>query len=78
MDARPMRVTGRIVIVQEDRIRVVDDDGRAYLFIVRKRRADTRTLELWRDRASRIEIEYEGEPDRGAIANSLRRASPNR
>ena len=73
-----MRITGRIVIVQEDRIRVVDDAGRAYLFIVRKGRAEPETLELWRDRGSRLEIDYEGEPDRGAVANSLRRASPNR
>ena len=73
-----MRVTGRIVIVQEDRIRVVDDAGRAFLFVVRKGRAEPETLELWRDRGTRLVIEYEGEPDKGAVANSLRSASSRR
>lgn len=70
-----MKIFGRIIIVQEDRIRVVDDEGRAYLFIVRKKAAEPETLALWRDREVRIEIEYEGAPDRGAVANSLRSTS---
>ncbi|HUF13247.1 MAG TPA: hypothetical protein VMN78_09115 [Longimicrobiales bacterium] len=73
-----MKLVGRIIIVQEDRIRVVDDEGRAYLFIVRKRAAEPETLALWRDRGVRIEIEYEGAPDRGAVANSLRSTSSTR
>ena len=77
MGACALRVRGRIVIVQEDRIRVVDGEGRAYLFIVRKGRAEPETLSLWRDRGTLVDIEYEGEPDRGAVANSLRSASPN-
>ena len=72
-----MKVIGRILIVQEDRIRVVDDDGRAFLFIVGKRRCEPETLELWRERGTRIEIDYDGEPDRGAVANSLRSTALN-
>ena len=77
MGARASRVRGRIAIVQEDRIRVIDEDGRGYLFVVRKGGAEPETLELWRERGTLVDIEYEGEPDRGAVANSLRSAAPD-
>lgn len=70
-----MTLVGRIVIVQEDRIRVVDASGRGYLFVVRKGAAEPETLELWRDRGDPIEVRFEGRPDRGAVAISLRRTS---
>lgn len=70
-----MNVVGRIVIVQEDRIRLVDASGRGYLFVVRKGAAEAETLELWRDRGDWLEVAYHGQPDRGAVATSLRRAT---
>lgn len=69
-----MKVVGRIVIVQEDRIRLVDGDGRGYLFVVHKRSVSPETLEHWRDAGERVEVEYSGRPDRGAVALSLRTA----
>src|SRR5690606_37034356 len=49
--ARPAQgvVEGRITIVQDDRIRLLDETGRGYLFVVKKRRASLAELERWRD-----------------------------
>jgi hypothetical protein len=66
---RPVRhaeVEGRITIVQEDRIRVVNDAGRGYLLTVGKRLASLRTLERWRDTGARVRVRYSGVPDAGA------------
>lgn len=70
-----MKVVGRIVIVQEDRIRLVDESGRGYLFVVRRRGASQDALERWRDAGESVEVEYTGQPDRGAVAVSLRSVS---
>jgi hypothetical protein len=59
-------VEGQITIVQEDRIRVVDDAGRGYLFTLGKRRASLRELERWRDSGRRVRVRYSGVPDAGA------------
>ena len=61
-------VTGTIPIVQEDRIRVVDDDGRGYLFVVRKGAAAHDDLVSWRDTAARVRVRFVGTPDAGARA----------
>lgn len=65
-------VVGRITIVQEDRIRVVTDDGRGYLFVVKKRAARIDQLERWRDQAVPVRVRYRGTPDAGAIAYAVR------
>ncbi len=67
-------IVGRITIVQEDRIRVMDAAGRGYLFTVAPRRASARQLEAWRDAGTRLTVEYRGQPDAGAVATSLRAA----
>lgn len=67
------RVEGRITIVQEDRVRVMDDDGRGYLFVVKKGAATLDQLEGWRDGRARILVEYSGTPDAGALAERLSR-----
>ena len=64
-------VVGRITIVQEDRIRVVDDAGRGYLFVVRKRAAPIASLEAWRDRCIPVRVRYDGVPDAGALADRV-------
>lgn len=69
-------VVGRITVVQEDRIRVVDTDGRGYLFIVQKRRAAHDDLARWRDRGTWLQVRYRGMPDAGAVATSLRPVRP--
>jgi hypothetical protein len=64
-------VTGRITIVQEDRIRVVEGSGRGYLFVVRRRAASHRELERWRDERTPVRVRYTGSPDAGALAERL-------
>ncbi|MFO7261067.1 MAG: hypothetical protein DIU52_007915 [bacterium] len=65
-------VYGRITIVQDDRIRVEEDEGgRGYLFVVRKRAASLDELEQWRDGRVRVRVRYVGEPDAGAIAEEV-------
>ncbi|HEU4647817.1 MAG TPA: hypothetical protein VFS33_02060 [Gemmatimonadales bacterium] len=69
-------VIGRITVVQEDRIRVVDADGRGYLFIVQKRRAAHDDLARWRDQGTWLQIRYRGVPDAGAVATALQPVLP--
>lgn len=61
-------IEGRITIVQEDRIRLVDAAGRGYLFVVKKRRASLAELERWRDAGAGVRVRYVGQPDAGALA----------
>lgn len=71
-DSMKGTIVGRITIVQEDRVRVMDAAGRGYLFTVAPRRASTRQLEAWRDAGTRVAVGYRGQPDAGAVATSLR------
>lgn len=61
-------VIGRITIVQEDRIRLVEARGRGYLFVVRKRAAPTWQLERWRDERVPVRVRFVGIPGAGALA----------
>lgn len=72
--SRRRQVVGRITVVQEDRIRVVDSTGKGYLFVVKKRAAALEELERWRDQAVPLLITYAGVPDAGALAERLRPA----
>ncbi len=67
-------VQGRITIVQEDRFRLMDETGRGFLFVTRKRAASLEQLDAWRDGSVRVEVEYFGVPDVGALARSIRPA----
>ena len=62
---------GKITIAQEDRIRVVDREGRGYLFVVRRGRASLRDLERWRDEGIELRVRYRGVPDAGATAELI-------
>lgn len=64
-------VRGRITVVQDDRIRVVDAAGRGYLFIVKPRRASLAALERWRDARTEVLVRYVGVPDAGARAERI-------
>lgn len=68
--AEPRHLVGRVTIVQEDRIRVIDGDGRGYLLVV-KHAASLEELERWRDQRARLHIWYEGTPDAGAVATEI-------
>jgi hypothetical protein len=65
------RVTGRITVAQEDRIRVVSESGRGYLFTVKTRRPSLRMLEHWRDARIAVRVRYRGLPDAGAIVERI-------
>ena len=71
-------IVGRITVVQEDRIRVMDQAGRGYLLIVGKRRAGPGQLERWRDQRRRLRIAYRGIPDAGALAERIVPAADHR
>jgi formate-dependent nitrite reductase membrane component NrfD len=64
-------VEGVITIVQEDRIRVVDEAGRGYLFRVAKRRASANELEAWRDGRVPVRVRFRGIPDVNARAERI-------
>ncbi|MBI4410767.1 MAG: hypothetical protein HY561_13745 [Gemmatimonadetes bacterium] len=64
-------VIGRITVVQEDRVRIVDDEGRGYLLVVRKRAASLDELEHWRDGRVRLRVYYTGAPDAGGLAQAM-------
>jgi formate-dependent nitrite reductase membrane component NrfD len=67
------QITGVVTIAQEDRIRVIDADGRGYLFVVGKHVTLTQQA-LWalaRDQAT-VTVVYRGEPDLGAVALAVR------
>lgn len=64
-------VVGEITIVQEDRIRVMENTGRGYLFVVKKRAASLRDLERWRDERLPVRVRYVGLPDAGALAEEI-------
>jgi hypothetical protein len=58
------KISGRILIVQEDRFRVIAADGRGYLLALshsaRIRMAD---LRRYQQAGTRIQVEYEGSPN---------------
>jgi hypothetical protein len=63
------RLRGVITLVQEDRFRLEDDLGRGYLFTLgRWNGISLNTLHAWCARQSRVEVEYRGTPDLGAVA----------
>ncbi len=68
---RKGEVEGVITIVQEDRIRVVDEAGRGYLFRVAKRRASVSELEAWRDGHVPVRVRFRGIPDVNARAERI-------
>ena len=64
---------GVITIVQEDRFRMEDQDGRGYLLTLGHRAgASIPDLEAWRDGSVPIQVRFEGPPDLGAIALEIR------
>ena len=69
-------VRGVITIVQEDRFRLMDGDGRGYLFTARKRSASMKDLERWCEEGRRVSVRFSGVPDSGALAERIRPDAP--
>ncbi len=58
------QLSGRIILVQEDRFRMVANSGEGYLFTLsHKSGIDQEDLERFRDADAEVLIEYEGEPN---------------
>jgi hypothetical protein len=69
------QVRGVITIVQEDRFRLEDEQGRGYLFTLgRGAGPGVRDLYLWCDRKVPIDVDYKGPPDMGGVAIRIRPA----
>lgn len=68
------RLRGVITVIQEDRFRLEDDGGHGYLFTLGwASRATHNDLAVWSEQEVPVTIEYEGVPDLGAVATSVRK-----
>jgi hypothetical protein len=57
------KLIGRIILVQENRFRLVGDSGKGYLLMLsHKTTAAQKDLERWRDAGIQVVAEYEGDP----------------
>jgi hypothetical protein len=64
---------GVVTVVQEDRFRLQDADGRGYLFTLGKRAAvSARDLHGWSAGQVPVTVAYQGTPDLGAVALTVR------
>ena len=56
-------ITGRIIVVQETRFRLVTEDGRGFLFtLARNANVDTTELRRLHARDTPVRVSYEGVP----------------
>ncbi len=62
--AAKRKLKGRIILVQEDRFRMVADTGQGYLFTLsHKAEVGQEDLLRFRDADAEVTVEYEGEPN---------------
>ena len=58
------RLDGRIVVVQENRFRLVGETGRGYLFTLHHASGtNIEDLQRWQEDDTRLTVEYTGEPN---------------
>ena len=73
------RITGTITLVQEDRFRLEDAQGRGYLFTLgRGLGIGLQRLQQWTARRAQLEVDYDGTPDLGAVAVGVQERSDRR
>ncbi len=67
------KLKGRIVVVQEDRFRMVEETGRGFLFTVsHKAGIEHEDLRRYMGAGVSVEVAYEGEPNLASgVAHSL-------
>lgn len=71
------RVEGVVLVVQEGRFRLLDHEGRGYLFLLSPGAgADATALERWAADGTVVSVDYEGAPDLGAVARRVRGRAP--
>lgn len=69
--------SGWITLVQETRFRLVDEKGRGYLFTLGwEAGVSARDLAMWSREGVQVRVGYQGAPDLGAVAVSIRRRWP--
>ena len=71
-----MTTSGTIAVVQEERFRLISDDGQGLLLTL-SRKAATTPEDLWRfhRQASRVLVEYSGQPNtETGVARQVRQA----
>jgi hypothetical protein len=57
-------MAGRIIVVQENRFRLVGDNGRSYLFALHHAGdPQIEDLQRWQQDGTRLMVEYTGEPN---------------
>ncbi len=70
-------VTGRIILFQEERFRMIDDAGRSFLFdLSHKVPVTNEDLKKWIKAGARLAVTYEGEPEtETGVARSIKKAA---
>ncbi|MDQ6670867.1 MAG: hypothetical protein M3069_08980 [Chloroflexota bacterium] len=73
-----MRITGRILSVQEQRFRLLTDNGQMFLLTLARRAAlDGASLRSLHLRGTPVEVEFSGEPNlTGAVAHIVKGRLP--
>jgi formate-dependent nitrite reductase membrane component NrfD len=67
------RITGVVTLAQEDRFRLEDAQGRGYLFTLgRGLGIGLDRLRQWSAHRARLDVDYDGAPDLGAVAVGVR------
>jgi hypothetical protein len=65
---------GVITIVQEDRLRLMTEDGRGLLLVLSRSAAvDGGSVERLQREGAPVSVEYDGDPDHGAVATRVKR-----
>ena len=55
------KISGQITIVQEQRFRLIADDGRGFLFTLADGASAIENLSQWQATGVRVDVEYSGE-----------------
>lgn len=64
MKTTSKQIRGRIILIQEDRFRLVDMTGRGYLFsLSHSTYTNPADLRRWHDADLEVMVEYKGEPN---------------
>ncbi len=68
---------GRIILYQEERIRMVDDRGASFLFdLAQDVPVSSEDLSHWIEERARIIVSYSGEPEtENGVVHSIRKAA---
>lgn len=67
------QLRGVVTLIQEDRFRLEDEQGRGYLFTLgRHAGASVEDLSRWSGQSVPVTVKYEGAPDLGAVAINVR------